>query len=216
MPENVVEMDQRARSAVNRVFATLKTSYPAWYEKHYGAAEAERLAKRVWITGVRTLTDEQVNRGLQRMVLDSEYPPTLHVFIAMCRHIEGLPDPIVAWMEALRGQYSHEAVEVAARLTGVFDLRQSRPSDRSLQQQFERHYDIVRRRLQHGEPLDGAVATGIGHDSQKTEAELAQEHAEQLLHKRIEEQGIPRAGGEARKLLLARLGLSRNGTEARA
>lgn len=210
MPENVVEMDQRVRSAVNRVFATLKTSYPAWYEKHYGAAEAERLAKRVWVTGIRGLTDQQVDRGLQRMVLDSEYPPTLHVFIAMCRHIEGLPSPIVAWMEALRGQYSHEAVEAAARLTGVFDLRQSRPSDRSLQQQFERNYDIVRRRLQNGEPLDGAIATGIGHDSQKSPAELSNEYHEQLLRQRIEQQGVPSDPAAARAAMLAALGIKRD------
>lgn len=216
MPENVVEMDQRVRSAVNRVFATLKTSYPAWYEKHYGAAEAERLAKRVWITGIRDLTDQQVNQGLQRMVLESEYPPTLHVFIAMCRHVEGLPSAVAAWHQALEGRYEHEAVKVAAKLTGVFELRQARLNDRALQKIFDRHYQIICRRAQNGQPLESEVHIGIGHDSQKTEAELAQEHAEQLLHARIEAQGIPRAGGEARKLLLARMGLNRADGEVRA
>lgn len=132
----------------------------------------------------------------------------------MCLEIPGLPSAAAAWHQALQGRYAHVAVKVAAKLTGLFDLRQARLTDRSLQQIFDRNYQIVCRRLQNGEPLDGAVATGIGHDSQKSEAELAQEHAEQALHKRIEAQGIPRAGGEARKLLLASLGIARGDVQA--
>ncbi|MDF5866940.1 hypothetical protein P4115_04470 [Pseudomonas aeruginosa] len=40
--ENLVELDAQARRAVKRVFATLKTSYPAWYEKHYGSVVRRR------------------------------------------------------------------------------------------------------------------------------------------------------------------------------
>lgn len=173
--------------------------------------------EHAWATVLGGLNGAQIANGLGQLVERADdWPPSAPEFRAMCLHVPGLPSAVAAWHQALEGRYQHEAVKVAAKLTGTYELRKARLNDRALQQIFDRNYQIVCRRLQHGEPLDGAVSTGIGHDSQKTEAELAQEHAEQLLHKRIEEQGIPRTGGEARKLLLARLGLSRNGTEARA
>ena len=67
---------------------------------------------------------------------------------------------------------------------------------------------------QNGQPLESEIHVGIGHDSQKTEAERALEYAEQQLHKRIEDQGIPRAGAQARALLLARMGINRGETRA--
>lgn len=210
MREGVIDLDAKARRAVKRVFATLKTSYPAWYEKHYGHEQAERLAKRIWITGVRPLTDAQVDRGLQRMVLDADFPPSLKEFIQLCRRVDGLPDARGAWGQALAGRYEHDAVRVAARLTGTYDLRRSRHDNKALFAQFERNYAIVLRRLENGEPLDGQVLTGISHDSQKSAADRAQEQAEQQLRHRIKAQGIPQDGAEARQALLARLGIGRS------
>lgn len=170
-----------------------------------------------WASVLGGLNGQQIANGLGQLVERADdWPPSAPEFRAMCLHVPGLPSAVAAWHQALEGRYQHEAVEVAAKLTGTYELRKARLNDRALQQIFDRNYQVVCRRLQRGEPLDGAVATGIGHDSQKTEAELAQEHAEQQLHKRIEEQGIPTAGVDARRLLLARLGLKRDGEEARA
>lgn len=208
--DNVHALEARARSAVKRIFATLKTSYPAWYEKHYGQQQAEQLAKRVWMTGIRPLTDAQVDRGLQRMVLDADFPPSLKEFVSLCRRVDGLPDPAAAWHQALRGCYEHAAVKAAAKLTGQYDLHRAGYGDAGLRAEFERNYAIVVRRLENGEPLDGAILKGIGHDSQKTAIELADEHAEQHLQNRIEQQGIP-SGLAAREQLLASLRNRRGG-----
>lgn len=208
--DNVSPIDSQARRAVRRIFATLKTAYPAWYEKHFGDPRAETLAKRVWMTGVRVLSDEQVNRGLQRMVIDTDYPPTLHVFLSICRKVDGLPDPEDAWFDALKGSYSHEVVRVAAHLTGIYEIRRAQLGDKHLRATFQRNYAIVIRRLENGEPLDGHIAAGIGHDSQKSHAERAEEIAEQQLQERIQKQGIPASGKSARQMLLESMGIKRS------
>ncbi len=59
------------------------------------------------------------------------------------------------------------------------------------------------RRAQEGEPLDGKILTGIGHDSQKTAFELANELADQQTQARILQQGI-RLTASRRELLLAK------------
>lgn len=204
--ENLVELDAQARRAVKRVFATLKTSYPAWYEKHYGERRAETLAKRVWLTGIKHLSDMQVDRGLQRMVLDQDFPPSLKEFLRLCRKIDGLPSAEGAWYEALEQRYSHKIVKVAAELTGLFELRRAQYGDKRLRAEFEHNYAVVVRRLEAGEPLDGKVAKAIGLDSQKSELQRADELAEQQLLHRMQAQGLDGlSGAQARELLLAKM-----------
>lgn len=204
--ENLVELDAQARRAVKRVFATLKTSYPAWYEKHYGERRAETLAKRVWLTGIKHLSDMQVDRGLQRMVLDQDFPPSLKEFLRLCRKIDGLPSAEGAWYEALEQRYSHKVVKVAAELTGLFELRRAQYGDKRLRAEFEHNYAVVVRRLEAGEPLDGKVAKAIGLDSQKSELQRADELAEQQLLHRMQAQGLDGlSGAQARELLLAKM-----------
>lgn len=170
-----------------------------------------------WASVLGGLNGRQIANGLGVLVEQAEeWPPSAPEFRGMCLHVPGLPSAVAAWHQALEGRYTHEVVKVAAKLTGVYELRQARLNDRPLQQIFDRNYRIVCQRAQNGQPLESEVHIGIGHDSQKTEAERAQEYAEQLLHKRIEEQGIPTAGADARKLLLARMGIKRDGGEVRA
>jgi len=173
-----------------------------------------------WASVLGGLNGQQIANGLgvlvERAGTDEGWPPSAPEFRAMCLHVPGLPSAVAAWHQALEGRYEHEAVRVAAKLTGIYELRQARLNDRSLQQIFDRNYRIVFQRAQNGQPLESEVHIGIGHDSQKTEAERAQEYAEQQLHKRIEEQGIPTSGADARRLLLARMGIKRDGGEARA
>lgn len=210
MAENVEPLEAKSRRAVGRVFATLKTSFPAWYEKHYGDKRAETLARRVWMTGIRDLDDEQVDRGLQRMVLELDFPPSLKVFIRLCQRVDGLPTPEAAWYQAVQGQYGHEVVKAAAKLTGLYELRRATYSEKRLRVEFEHNYAVVIRRLESGEPLDGTVLKAIGHDSQKTAAELAEEHAERQMRERLEHQGLGNAtGAQARQQLLASLRIRR-------
>lgn len=171
-----------------------------------------------WASVLGGLNGQQIANGLgvlvERARTDEGWPPSAPEFRAMCLHVPGLPSAVAAWHQALEARYTHDAVKVAAKLTGVFDLQSARLNDRGLQQIFDRNYRIVCQRAQNGQPLESEVHIGIGHDSQKTEAERAQEYAEQQLHKRIEEQGIPTAGAQARALLLARMGIDRGETRA--
>ena len=104
------------------------------------------------------------------------------------------------------GVYSHEGVRIAANETGIFDLRAAKQEDKGLRQRFDHNYAVVIRRAQEGQPLDGKILTGIGHDSQKTEFDLANELADQQTQARILQQGIPADGKSARELLLAKFG----------
>lgn len=206
-------VDMPKRRGINRIFATLKIAYPAWYEKHFGDEAAEALGKRLWRCVTDELTDQQIDDALRRMASTSKFPLSPAEFIALANQVPGLPTESEAWIQALRGQYTHEAVQVAAHLTGTFDLRKANATDGYLKQQFERNYAIVMRRIQNGQPLDGKVHAGIGHDSSKTEAERANDLAEMQLQARLEQQRIP-PGQSARELLLAKMGINRGESRA--
>lgn len=198
------------RRAVRRVFATLKTAFPAWYEKHYGNEKAEQLARRVWMTAIQELGDEAVNRGLQRMVLECKFPPSPSDFMDLCKRVDDLPTEAQAWDEALRGTYSHKAVKIAAEATSTFDLRAGTHNDKALRQRFERNYAIVMRRAQTGQPLEGRISKGIGHDSMRPREQVQLEHSRQEAEALVIAQGIPANPQSARAMLLAKLGIRRD------
>ncbi|WPN45110.1 hypothetical protein [Pseudomonas sp. P8_241] len=62
---------------------------------------------------------------------------------------------------------------------------------------FDRAYDITIRMLVSGQPLED-IAIGIGHDSQKPETQLAEEHGEARLLMTMSQQSIPLDGKVAR------------------
>ncbi|WP_440064352.1 replication protein P [Pseudomonas syringae] len=205
-------VDDATGEVVERLFRQLQAIFPA-HKQAWPDDKAKAAAMRNWTmgfmaAGIRTL--EQIRFGIEQCRKSgSPFAPSVGQFIGWCTpgpEAFGLPASADAWMEALMGLYSHEGVKIAAIATGLFDLRSAKQEDKGLRQRFEHNYTIVIRRAQSGQPLDGKILTGIGHDSQKTELELAEEQAEQAVQARIIQQGIPVDGASARALLLTRIG----------
>ena len=200
---------------VNDLFRRLRGIFPAWRQA-WPSTEALDAAKAEWIKefadeGIRTL--EQIEFGIQKCrKLKKPFAPSVGEFIAMCvpgPEDFGMPSGAGAWMEALIETYSHEGVKIAAIATGLFDLRSAKQEDKGLRQRFDHNYAVVIRRAQEGQPLNGKILTGIGHDSQKTAFELANELADQQVQAKIIQQGIPADGKSARELLLAKMNIKR-------
>ena len=211
-PRQPLQVTPQTAEVVNDLFRRLRGIFPAWRQA-WPSTEALDAAKAEWIKefadeGIRTL--EQIEFGIQKCrKLKKPFAPSVGEFIAMCvpgPEDFGMPSAAGAWMEALMEAYSHEGVRIAAIATGLFDLRSAKQEDKGLRQRFDHNYAVVIRRAQEGQPLDGKILTGIGHDSQKTPLELADELADQQTQARILQQGIPADGKSARALLLAKFG----------
>ena len=205
---------------VNGLFRRLRGIFPAWRQA-WPSTEALAAAKEEWIKefaaeGIRTI--EQIEFGIEKCrKLKKPFAPSVGEFIAMCQPTPedfGMPAPAAAWVEALLGVYSHEGVKIAAVATGLFDLRSAQQNDKGLQARFDRAYEIVLRRAKEGQPLDGKIATGIGHDSQKSLTELADEYASQRQARLLDLQQIPSSAAACRAHLLAKLNIKRAGQPA--
>ncbi|KWV84164.1 replication protein P [Pseudomonas fluorescens] len=210
-----LQVTPQTAEVVNDLFRRLRGIFPAWRQA-WPSTEALDAAKAEWIKefadeGIRTL--EQIEFGIQKCrKLKKPFAPSVGEFIAMCvpgPEDFGMPSAAGAWMEALMEAYSHEGVRIAAIATGLFDLRSAKQEDKGLRQRFDHNYAVVIRRAQEGQPLDGKILTGIGHDSQKTAFELANDLADQQTQARILQQGIPADGKSARELLLAKMNIKR-------
>lgn len=197
---------------VNDLFRRLRGIFPAWRQA-WPSTEALDAAKAEWIKefadeGIRTL--EQIEFGIQKCrKLKKPFAPSVGEFIAMCVPSPedfGMPAAADAWLEALMGTYSHEAVKLASEATGLFDLRAAKQEDKGLRARFDRNYEVILRRAQANQPLDGKIAAGIGHDGQKSELELAEEFASQRQARLLATQGVPTTGAAARAQLLAKFG----------
>jgi len=214
-PTQAMPVSPETTEVVNALFRKLRGIFPAWRQA-WPSTEALNAAKEEWIKGfaaegIRSL--EQIEFGIQNCrKAKKPFAPSVGEFIALCKpspeHF-GMPPVADAWIEALMGTYSHEAVHLAAKATGLFDLRGAKQDDKGLRQRFDRNYEVILRRAQDGQPLDGKILTGIGHDSQKTELDLANERADRQARERIIQQGIPADCASARALLMAKFGKRR-------
>lgn len=203
---------------VNALFKELQAIFPAW-KQAWPDDEALRAAKRSWIKAfivaeINTL--EQIRYGLQNCRQHgSDFAPSVGKFIKWCLptpEMMGIPSHDKAFREALLNlhparatsrTWSHPAVRHAALQCEAHNLADLVAEKAS--KVFDRAYDITIRMLVNGQPLE-AIAVGIGHDSQKSELELAEEQAQQFQARLIELQGIPVDGASARELLMAKFG----------
>ena len=214
-PLQLGSVDNQTAEVVEKIFRQLKAIFPAW-KTAWPDEKALGSAQRSWTKGFMDagICDiHQVEFGIKQCRKSgSPFAPSIGQFVQWCTpgpEAYGMPTAADAWMEALMGTASHEAVRIAANAIGLFDLRSAKQEDKAMRARFERNYEIVLRRAQANQPLDGKILAGIGHDSQKTELERAEEYASRRQAKLLEIQGIPSIGGAARALLLARLNIKR-------
>lgn len=166
-----------------------------------------------WATVLKGITGKQIANGLNVLVEkgdEFDWPPPANVFRAMCLQVPGLPSEAQAWNEARSGKYSHKAVWIAAEATSTFYLHAGSSKDKALRQRFERNYAIVVRRAQTGQPLEGRIAHGIGHDSTRPREQVQLEHSRNEAEALVIAQGIPANPQSARAMLLAKLGIRRD------
>lgn len=169
--------------------------------------------EHTWAKVLAGVSGTQLANGLHALIERSaefDWPPPANVFRAMCLEVPGLPTEAQAWDEALRGEYSHKAVQIAAEATSTFDLRTAKTGDKALRQRFERNYAIVMRRAQTGQPLEGRIAKGIGHDSSRPREQVQLEHSRNEVDRIVDVLEIPKDPKACRAMLLAKMGIRRN------
>ncbi|MEE4662735.1 replication protein P [Pseudomonas alliivorans] len=211
-----IKVDQRTAEIVNDVFGKLQGVFPAWRQA-WPDKNALDNAKREWIAGFiydGINTDQQLAFGFrQARKSASPFLPSVGEFIAWCKpspEMMGLPSESDAWHEALMGMYSHEGVRIAAEATSTFDLKSALLGDKALRQRFERNYAIVMRRAQTGQPLEGRIAAGIGHDSMRDPRQVQLEHSRREADQIVDVLEIPKDPQACRAMLLAKLGIRRD------
>lgn len=210
---------------VNALFRELQAIFPAW-KQAWPTDAALNTAKRSWtkafiVEGISQL--EQIRFGIERCrSLGTDFMPSVGKFIKLCQptpEMLGIPPHDRAFREALENSHpsrfgdrtwSHPAVRHAALQCEIHNLG-DQISDKA-SKVFDRAYDITIRMLVSGQPLED-IAIGIGHDSQKPETQLAEEHGEARLLMTMSQQSIPLDGKVARAELLARFANGRGKRE---
>lgn len=171
--------------------------------------------EHAWARYLTGLTGKQIANGLARLdtVDNNGWPPSAPQFRQLCQQVPGLPTEAEAWEQALRGEYSHQAVKVAAEATGTFDLKSAKLNDKGLRERFNRNYAIVRARAVMGKPLDDSIPEGIEHQT-KTPMQVQYAATHQQARDLITAQGLPTDPKAARALLLAKMGIKREPNHA--
>jgi len=149
-----------------------------------------------WAMALANLDSQQIVAGLRNLIAAVDrsaasneviWPPSALEFRHLCLQIPGLPNAENAWFEALCGHYSHEAVQFAAKLTGLGALKNAKAGTldyqqtRNLRGSFEMNFRLVKERLQRGEPLQGKQAAEREQEKQRQEAYNEYQRLKQIV-----------------------------------
>ncbi|CAM4031463.1 hypothetical protein SAMN05216575_106206 [Ectopseudomonas alcaliphila] len=197
---------------MEKLWKTMVETYGHRWTANFGAKPRPDHAWAKHLTGI---TGKQIANGLAQLggLNNDGWPPSATQFRSMCLQMPGMPSESEAWEQALRGEYSHDIVRIAAEKTGTFDLKSGRLTDKALRERFNRNFAIVRARAVMGKPLDDSIPDGIEHE-EKTPMQVQYAHTHQQARDLITAQNIPTDGQQARKLLLARMGIKRGDQHA--
>ncbi|MDF3936680.1 hypothetical protein [Pseudomonas citronellolis] len=189
------------------LWRTMVQTYGHRWTANFGAVPKPDHAWAKHLTG---LNSRQLANGLALLsTLENDgWPPSAPEFRSLCLQVPGLPSDDEAWEQALRGSYAHEAVRIAAKATGTWDLKHGKLGDKALRKVFSRNYAIVKARAAMGKPLDGEIPKAIAFE-EKTPMQRQFAKADQDARDLIAAQGLPTDAKQARELLLAKMGLLR-------
>lgn len=223
----VAALSPQERTAVeeliNRLFREIRNARPAWRQA-WPTKEALASAKVTWVLalveGEVRDWDRQIEVGLRRLRAEPcDFVPAPGKFVEWCRPTAeslGLQSAERAFAEACRNAHpsfratatwSHPATYHAAIDVGLDVLMDV--SGIESWKVFSHSYAVMVRRVMDGEALGSYVPLGIGHDSQKTLAQLAEEHSLQLAMRVREAQGLADPASATREALLAKLRIKR-------
>ena len=131
--------------AINQIFSLFRINYHNQFYAAFPDGEQLNSAKKLWLSSLDLFSENSIKVAAEKLVLNSEYLPTLSKFVTQCDQIEfSLPEARVAYIEACHAapaseqKWSHPAVYHAGRACGWLELR-SRPEN-VMWPVFEGHY----------------------------------------------------------------------------
>lgn len=141
------------------IFARFHHIYTHRFESAYGDESTLNMAKREWAMSLLGTSTEQIEFALERCKREYAWPPTIAEFLKLLEPNPedlGLPSVELAYQEAclhahdpLQHTWSHPCVQLAARDTGYFKLRND--AERTTKPIFKATYELLCKRLLAGE-----------------------------------------------------------------
>lgn len=128
----------------------------------------------------------------------------------------GIPDPIVAWREAVEAssnpttwKFSHPIVQESGRLTDWYSIRTGIPKAETIQNRFLKRYGELTTKLQRGEQLVASQLL-LAQDKIMGEVEESEKANDHLVQQRIKDQGLDKkTPAELRAEMLIKMGIKR-------
>ncbi len=193
---------------VNDLFKLMQLRKPHLLVAAYPKPEQVDAAKAEYMRQWEGLTPAMIRKGIER--LRNQYPlrylPDPVEFAREYCHPRpeefGLPTVDDAWQEASRHcgdlvshRWSHEAVRLAGKETGWFDLCSAAGAERlrALRQRFEKHYRALCNQVMAGQEL----SAGLLEHKKTTPAERNEQFYREQQREQMQAQGIDPDGGRA-------------------
>ncbi|WP_240776303.1 replication protein P [Nitrincola alkalilacustris] len=173
------------KAHVNMIFARFMAIYGHKFKSCFETENEIRIAKREWALSLAGFSESELVLAVNRCKETLAWMPTISEFLAIIRDLNGdfgLPGLRRAYQEAClhadhpaQHRWSHPAVYCAGRETGWFQLRSEEESQTF--PLFTYHYEIMCRRVRHGEDLRPPAPVALENKEDSTTALFIQQFA---------------------------------------
>lgn len=179
--------------AINQVFVLFRINFHNQYYSAFPDADTLTHTKKLWLESLKGFSPDQILRGAKRVIEQSEYLPTLHKMIELCRgdnHDFGLPDPRQAFIEACQAPspksnygWSHPAVYFAGKDCDWFFLASN--TEQQTFPVFKENYQRWCDRVKAGEKLPSITLKQIENSAATPLDKKANKEQLQALRKQL-------------------------------
>lgn len=141
---------------IKRLMAHFTVRYPGTFSQSINTPYLQQMFVSDWGAGLARFDWQRFVIALERCEnrANDQYCPSLGVFISFCEMDYSelrMPEPEVAYEQACRGHYSHDAVWFAAKKVGASRLR--RLAESTTRPDFMKKYELARNKLRADELL---------------------------------------------------------------
>lgn len=110
----------------------------AWTSSHTTTQEW-KLAKSLWANALQDVPAKVIGQVIDKLISSGEdYPPSLPVFLKMCRKQDGTPTESQAFQLALRREFTHPLINMAYKKIGSWDF--THDTEVILKKKFKKAY----------------------------------------------------------------------------
>lgn len=137
-------MKTLSKQSTERLFMRLGFIFGHTWSSTFTSPEAWEGAKDEWAMALGNFSMAAIRQTIEQIIqIGNNFPPTLPLFVRMCKENSGIPSIEKCFQDAIRRDFTHPLTQLCFDKIGNWDF--SRDTDKVLRKKFATAYEEITR-----------------------------------------------------------------------